>query len=163
MVPDPKTRHLSVMVIDDYPDAASSLGDVLALEGFATRTALSGKQAMSAITVEPPDVLIIEPRTVGCGWEFARRVAEMGTATDPLLVVFTSDATPAGRRAAIGAGADLYLVKPGNPALLIDVLREFEQAGREVSLSARKVNGSQRVTEGTIPSSANGQAAMSHG
>lgn len=161
-VPDPKTRRLSVMVVDDYPDSASSLGEVLAVQGFATRTASSGKEAMSAMTVEPADVLIIEPRTVGCGWEFTRRVAEMVTATEPLLVVYTSDATPAGRRAANAAGADLYLVKPGDPALLADVLREFQQARREYTPTEPKVKGSQPITEGPIPSSANGLAAKSH-
>jgi DNA-binding NarL/FixJ family response regulator len=42
-------------------------------------------------------------------------------------VAVTTDTTAAGRQAAEAAGVHLYLIKPENPADLIDALRQFEQ------------------------------------
>lgn len=128
--PLPRTRPLSILIVDDYADAAISLGQLLSMGGFATRTAFSGPQALSAAAAEPPDVLIIEPRTIGCDWELPRRMAKTTADKRLLLVVVTSDATLAGRRAAQAAGVGIYMVKPGDPTLVLGVLREFEWRGR---------------------------------
>jgi DNA-binding response OmpR family regulator len=130
MVPKDFDCRLSVLVVDDYPDAAASLVLVLEMEGFAARTAMSGEEALAAAAAEPPDVLILEPRTVGCGWGLPRRMADSIAGRRPLLVVFTTDTTLAGRRAALAAGVGLYVVKPADPALLIGVLRHLEDLSK---------------------------------
>jgi two-component system, OmpR family, response regulator MprA len=141
-VTDPGTRTLSILVVDDYPDAAANLALVLALEGFAARTALSGAAALSAAAAEPPDVLILEPRTVGCGWEITHRIADLVANRWPLLVVFTTDTTLAGRLATHAARIGIYLVKPGDPALLVGVLRDFERVmGPEMAPAIRPACG----------------------
>src|SRR5687768_4702300 len=118
------TRPLSVLIIDGSPDITASLAVLLTLEGFAARAALSGGEALAA-AANPPDVVVIEPRTPGGGWELARRLGVKVAGKRPLLVVLTTDTTPAARRAADAAGIDLYLVKPADPAVLVGVLRRF--------------------------------------
>lgn len=128
MVPDPRHRPLSVLVIDDYPDAASSLAMVLAIEGFATRTACSCAEALASLTAERSDVVVLEPRTVGCGWAFAGQMTDPATDQRPLLVAYTTDTSTAGRCAAQAAGVGSYLVKPQDPAVLADLLWKCQRS-----------------------------------
>jgi CheY-like chemotaxis protein len=125
MRPATPTQPLSVLVVDGHPDAAASLALVLNCEGFAARTALSGEEALAAAAAEPPEVVVFEPRTPGGGWDLARRLAEPVAGKRPLLVVFTTDSTAAGRQSANAVGVGMYLVKPENPAVLIRALRQF--------------------------------------
>ena len=133
MRPAIPTRLFSVLVVDDYPDAAASWALVLNFGGFAARAATSGEKALAAAAAEPPDVVVLEPRMPGGGWELARRLAAPIAGKQPVLVALTTDTTPAGRQAAEAAGVGLYRIKPENPADLIDALRQFEQLfrGRE--------------------------------
>jgi two-component system, OmpR family, response regulator len=124
-------RPLSVLVVDGYPDAATSLALVLTTEGFAARIALCGGEAAAAAAAEPPDVVVFEPRTPGGGWELLRRLAEPVAGKRPFLVALTTDTTAVGREAADALGAGLYLIKPENPAVLVRALRRLGQAVNE--------------------------------
>jgi DNA-binding response OmpR family regulator len=128
--PRTSVRPLSVLVVDGYPDAAASLALVLNCEGFSARAALSGDEALAAVAAEPPEVVIVEPRTPGGGWDLARRLALPVVGERPLVVALTTDTTPAGRDAADTAGVGLYLVKPESPTVLVRALRGVERAGR---------------------------------
>src|SRR4051812_25453512 len=101
---------LSVLVVDGYPDSAASLALLLSVEGITARATLTGGEALAVAADDPPDVVVFEPRTLGCGWGFVGRLAETVAGRRPLLVALTSDATPAARRAAGAAGIDQYLV-----------------------------------------------------
>src|SRR5688572_30991304 len=119
---------VSILVVDGYPDAAASLALVLNLEGFAARAALSWEEALAAVAAELPEVVVVEPRTPGGGWDLARRMAALVAGERPRLVALTTDTSAAGREAAGTAGVGLYLVKPEFPTVLIDALRQFESA-----------------------------------
>jgi CheY-like chemotaxis protein len=116
-------RPLSVLVVDGYPDAAATLALLLNCEGFSARAALSGEEALAAVAAEPPEVVIVEPRTPGGGWDLARRLALPVVGERPLVVALTTDTTAAGREAADTAGVGLYLVKPESPTVLVRALR----------------------------------------
>jgi CheY-like chemotaxis protein len=64
-------RRLSVLVVDDYPDAAGSLARLLGLLGYRVRVALGVEEALRAAAESPPDVVVMEVRlrrgTAG-GW-----------------------------------------------------------------------------------------------
>jgi DNA-binding response OmpR family regulator len=128
---------LSALVVDGYPDAADSLVRLLALAGIDARAAWTGESALAAAAATPPDAVIFEPRTPGGGWDLARQLGDMAVTGRPLLVALTTDTTPAGRVAADEAGASLYLVKPADPALLLDVLRQFDREGRRGRVQGR--------------------------
>ena len=145
MVPTLERQPLSVLVIDDYPDAASSLAQILAFEGFAARTAQSGAAAMLSLAAERSDVVVFEPRTIGCGWEIARRITDPGR-LPTLLVAYTTDTTNAGRCAAQVAGVGSYVIKPEDPTVLVDIMRQFEQS--EVRRLPVVSQGTQRVANG---------------
>jgi DNA-binding response OmpR family regulator len=120
------TQPLSVLVVDGYPDSASSLVILLDLAGFTSRIALSGQEALLSAATNPPNAIVFEPRTPGVGWELVRRLADQRIRKRLFLVALTTETTLASRREATAIGVDLYLVKPERPTTLIRALRRFE-------------------------------------
>jgi DNA-binding response OmpR family regulator len=121
---------LSVLVVDDHPDAADSLAEVLALHGHRPRVALGGADALAMAESEPPDVVLTDLVMPGVdGFELARRLRER-TGSPPVLVALTGCGSARDRERVITAGFDLYLVKPVEPAALVGVLRNFTRAKR---------------------------------
>jgi CheY-like chemotaxis protein len=154
MRPAIPTRLLSVLVVDDYPDTAASCALVLNFGGFAARAATSREEALAAAAADPPDVVVLEPRMPGGGWELARRLAAPIAGMQPLLVAVTTDTTAAGRQAVEAAGIRLYLIKPENPADLIDALRQFEHPFRSREKVATRITRPPRQLRRAKPDSA---------
>jgi CheY-like chemotaxis protein len=154
MRPAIPNRLLSVLVVDDYPDAAASWAVVLIFGGFAARAATSGEEALAAAAAEPPEVVVLEPRMPGGGWELARRLAALTAGKRPVLVALTTDTTAAGRQAAEVAGVGLYLIKPENPSDLIDALRQFERLLRGRGKVATRITRPPRQPGRAKPDSA---------
>jgi DNA-binding response OmpR family regulator len=117
---------LSVLVIDDFEDAAESLVDVLTLYEFAARAVPCAEDALQ----EPlPDVVILELCLPGTnGWELVRQMREREADKRPLFIAVTTCGTERDRRKSQDAGIDLHLVKPVEPAVLVGVLKRFSRA-----------------------------------
>jgi CheY-like chemotaxis protein len=120
------TRNgLTVLLVDDSPDAADTTAALLALDGFAVRTAYNGADALRQAAAAPPDVAVLDVRIPGPdGCEVARRLAGCRT-RPPLLVAVTAGGTADDRRRTAAAGFHLHLVKPVDPAVLRAVVRRF--------------------------------------
>ncbi|HEX4611125.1 MAG TPA: response regulator [Urbifossiella sp.] len=125
-------RPLSVLVVDDLPDAAESVAEVLSLYGFSTRVACGGSPALELAAADPPDVVLLDLLMPGMdGWELARRLKAQARVKRPLLVAVSGCGGDADRRRSAESGIDLHLVKPADPAALVGLLRRFERvAGR---------------------------------
>jgi CheY-like chemotaxis protein len=115
---------LSVLVVDDLPDAADSLSVLLALHGCAVRTAPDGPAALSAAACDMPDVVVTDlamPRLTG--WDLCRALKEQVGGGRPYVVAVTGLAGEDDRRRSEEAGIDVHLVKPVEPDALFGVLR----------------------------------------
>src|SRR5262245_48884082 len=92
-----------VLVLDDHPDAAESLGLLLRLLGHDVRAVTSPSAALDALADFAPDVCLLDLRMPGMdGYQVARRVraalgpgvrvfaltAELEAADDPRSTVF---------------------------------------------------------------------------
>ncbi len=49
-----------VLIVDDEPDIAIILGELLGEEGLDVRVVHDGREALEALAVEPPDLLITD-------------------------------------------------------------------------------------------------------
>ncbi|WP_439626664.1 response regulator [Gemmata sp.] len=111
---------MSVLVVEDHPDAAESTAELLALLGCRTRVAGSGDEALAAVAAEAPDVILLDIGLPGVdGWEVARRVRAGATGRGPVIVAVTGRGTDSDRRRSADAGIDLHLVKPAAPDDLV--------------------------------------------
>jgi CheY-like chemotaxis protein len=104
---------LTVLVVDDYPDAAKSVVDLLQFTGFRAFAALSSAEALDLAERVEPDVVVLEPLMKdGSGWEVAawlRRREGHG----PALLALTCDL------AKCRAGGFDYLVLKGEDPLTL--------------------------------------------
>ncbi|GHF92202.1 response regulator transcription factor [Streptomyces filamentosus] len=100
-----------VLIVDDEPAVREALRRSLAFEGYATREAVDGIDALAAMESYDPDLVVLDvqmPRMDGL--TAARRIRAAGS-TVPILMLTARD-TVGDRVTGLDAGADDYLVKP---------------------------------------------------
>ncbi|MFE3763431.1 response regulator transcription factor [Streptomyces sp. NPDC059104] len=100
-----------ILVVDDEPAVREALRRSLAFEGYGTRTAVDGLDALDQAATYAPDLIVLDiqmPRMDGL--TAARRLRASGSVT-PILMLTARD-TVGDRVTGLDAGADDYLVKP---------------------------------------------------
>jgi CheY-like chemotaxis protein len=111
----PPARPLSVLVVEDHPDAARALAILLPLLcGCRVRVALSVAEALDAAAVGPFDAVLSDiglPDGDGC--DLAGRLLRLLPAR-PLLVAITALGVLAEDRCR-AAGFDHFFIKPADP------------------------------------------------
>ncbi|MFT5172118.1 MAG: DNA-binding response OmpR family regulator [Gammaproteobacteria bacterium] len=105
----------SILVVDDQVDNLLLVTRYLAKQGYATRTAASGEEALAKITAEPPDLVLLDVIMPGLdGYEVCRRLKNRpATILIPVILVSTLD-TKTDRLKGLKVGADEFLSKPVN-------------------------------------------------
>jgi CheY-like chemotaxis protein len=82
-----------ILVVDDDAEARQSLADLLELEGYAVRTAVSGRDALDSCRRDgPPDVILLDLQMpVMNGWELIRALKRFrALARVPAVVISAS-------------------------------------------------------------------------
>jgi PAS domain S-box-containing protein len=117
-----------VLVVDDNTDAALSLGRLLDLLGYETRTAHDGPSALSEASTFHPDVVLLDIGMPGMsGHEVARRLRRLPEGGRTLLVAMTGWGQDEDRRRSHEAGIDYHLVKPVDVTALQQLLAEHQE------------------------------------
>jgi len=103
-----------VLIVDDEVDLVTTLEYTLQKEGYETRTALSGQEALEAAFEAPkPDLILLDLMLPDIsGTEICRRLrANESTATIP-VVMLTAKGDEIDRVVGFEVGADDYVTKP---------------------------------------------------
>ena len=112
-----------VLLVDDDRDAAESMQALLELQGHTVALAFSGQAALDQVARLKPEVVILD---IGLpdisGHDVARRLRADASLAAPLLVALTGYGRDQDRNEARAAGFDHHLVKPADPATLMEVL-----------------------------------------
>ena len=125
MTAPPELVGLRVLVVDDEPDAREIVTAVLVQCGVVVTSAGSAADALDAVALEPPDVLISD---IGMpdedGYALIARIRAMprsrGGATPAACL--TGYTAASDRRRALDAGFNMHLAKPIEPTELIAVV-----------------------------------------
>jgi DNA-binding response OmpR family regulator len=107
-----------LLIADDEPDLLAELKPLLERAGFEVLTVLDGEQALSAIDLVHPDLVVLDvlmPRMDGR--EVLRQLRQQGNWTPVILL--TRIGAPTERALSLQEGADDYLNKPFEPLELI--------------------------------------------
>jgi CheY-like chemotaxis protein len=111
------TRPLSVMIVEDNPDAAETLAVLLGLYGHETRVSRTGEEAERMAAMSTPDVVILDIGLPGAdGYAVAERLRAAPWQRRPLLIAVTGH-HHAGERFR-QAGFDHHFLKPVEPEVL---------------------------------------------
>ncbi len=132
-----------VLVVDDEPQIQRLLRTSLTAQGYEVREAMTGRAALTALAVSPPDLVILDLGLPDIdGIELLRRIR----ARDPHLpvVVLSSRGDEHGKVEALNLGADDYVTKPFGMAELVARLRtalrhRYQAAGAEPIFTAGEV------------------------
>ncbi|HEU4460038.1 MAG TPA: PAS domain S-box protein [Methylibium sp.] len=117
-----------LLVVDDNFDAATSLGELLALQGHEVRTAFSGREGLRVAQEWQPQALLLDIGMADLnGYELCRRIRAEPWGRDALLIACTGWGQEADRARAQEAGFDVHLVKPIEPASLGELLARNER------------------------------------
>ena len=121
---DPKVHALSVLVIEDQADVATTLAMYLELSGgHRVRIATDGAAGIRAGLADPPDAVICD---IGLPRKDGFQVAEelvAGLARRPLMIAVTGYGEDEMRERGKAAGFDHYLLKPVDPRAIAALLR----------------------------------------
>lgn len=116
-----------ILIVDDNMDAAASLGLLLRLTGNEIRTAHDGLEAVQTAEEFLPDVIVLD---IGLpkldGYEVVDRIRRASWGQDMVLIAATGWGQEADRHRSRESGFDHHLVKPVDPAALIQLLASIE-------------------------------------
>jgi DNA-binding NarL/FixJ family response regulator len=133
----PPARRLAVLVADPDPDTADSLAALLRLRGHTPAVARTAADAVAAAAT-PPDAAVYSLALDRTG-DLSAALRAVGQDRRPLLVAVTARTAA---RPASAAAADLVLLKPFDPAALLDTLDRFARLlgpGRPPAAGGRPV------------------------
>ena len=141
-----------ILVIDDEPNHAEALAEILERVGYDVTTATSGENGIRTVDAQAFDIVITDLKmTPISGLDVLRHVKEERPATEVLLVSGHGSVDQAVE--AIKLGAANYLTKP----LKVDEVRE--RVREVVDTVNRRLNGEQRqATPGAPPPAAESSA-----
>ncbi len=123
VLPADHHREPEVLVVEDDPDLRQMMEQMLALEGFATRTAQDGKDALDHLRAPTPlpDIILLDmnmPRMDG--WQFCREQQADPALRDIKVVVLS-----AAPRDQLNVPAAEVIKKPFNCDTLLAALRRL--------------------------------------
>jgi signal transduction histidine kinase len=112
-----------ILVVDDNRDSATSLGMLLRLMGNEIRISHDGEDAVRVAVEFQPDAVLLD---IGLpklnGYEVARRLRQQPRGEGMVLIAVTGWGQEADRHRSHEAGFDHHLVKPADPAALLQLL-----------------------------------------
>lgn len=122
----------SIFVVEDEEDILELLKFNLSHEGLTVRTAVSGEEAVKAISSKPPDLVLLDLMLPGLnGLDVCRYLKkDPATAAIPIVMV-TAKGEEADVVTGLELGADDYITKPFSMKVLIARVRTVLRRRRE--------------------------------
>ena len=115
-----------ILVVEDQEDNRQILRDLLASAGYEMSEAGDGEEALTAVSKNRPDLILMDIQLpIMDGYEATRRIkSDPKTHAIPIIVV-TSYALSGDETKAREAGCDAYVTKPYSPRALLAKIKEF--------------------------------------
>ncbi len=103
-----------ILIVDDEQDLITTLQYNLEREGYQTRTAMDGNQALSLATQKPiPDAIILDLMLPDIsGNEVCRRLRSQADTQHTPIIMLTAKGEEVDRVVGFELGADDYVIKP---------------------------------------------------
>lgn len=119
-------RDLSVLVVDDDSDSRLLLTYILETEGAQVTAVASSNEALAFLVHHEPDVLLSDIAMPEIdGYSLIRQVRSQERGKQIPAIAVTALAESEAQEAALAAGFHMHLVKPIDPAHLVDAISQF--------------------------------------
>jgi len=123
---------ISVLAVDDDPDALGLVREILENAGARVRTETSARSALESIERDVPDVLVSDLGMPGMdGFDLIQRIRHMeGRAKELPAAALTAYARSEDRAKALRLGFEMHLAKPVDPSELIAAVASLARRRR---------------------------------
>ncbi len=117
-----------ILIVDDEPNILLSLEFLMKKQGYDVFIARDGKEALSSINQEKPDVVILDIMMPEVdGYEVCKHVKENHLFQDTKVIFLSAKAKDNDIELGYQLGADLYLTKPFSTRNLIKQVNDLFQ------------------------------------
>src|SRR5690242_15375622 len=114
--PTPKPRH--ILLIDDQPKGLEFLDFRLKQAGYRTTIAQNGELGLESAQRDPPQAVILDVTMPELnGYQTCRSLKKLRA--DLPVIILTGKTEPADRFWAMECGADEFVTKPIDPAIIL--------------------------------------------
>lgn len=114
----------TILIVDDYPDALDVWDLYLRASGFEVLRAEDGEAALQTACERLPDLVVMDLELPGLsGIQVATALRQRPDTRHIPLIASTGHSLPAKLEEARRAGFDLVLIKPCDPAELVEQIR----------------------------------------
>ncbi len=147
-----------VLVVDDDEAVRTLASWQLESDGFAVDQAGDGAEALTAIAVDRPDLVVLDLTMPGVGGLDVLRRVRTAAATETLpVIVLSGRSGETDRIVGLDLGADDYLVKPFSPGELAARVRSVLRRARPASPEPPVVSGRLAIDAGAREISVDGE------
>lgn len=150
-LPAAKPALKLILIVDDIDDNRELLERALRSSGYETLSAASGREALSVISRQVPDLVLLDwmmPQLSGL--DTLRAIRELHPRSRLPVVMCTAVGEEMSVVAAMGAGANDYITKPISiPILRARMSALFDQMAVIDALDAGKSEAERRLLERT--------------
>jgi len=124
-------REGRILLVDDTPTFLMAARDYLRLRGFDVDTAASGAEALAAIDLRCPDLILLDVQMPGMdGIAFTHRLQAKGQLDTIPIVAVTALAMPGDRERCLAAGMVDYYTKPISLHMLGEIAGQYLPNGK---------------------------------
>ena len=119
-----KPSH-KILIVDDDPEIVTMLSLRLGRRGYDVKTASDGHRAVEIAKRERPDLILLDvmmPRMDG--YEVCTKLRADGRSAHIPVIMLTAKSMEADRSMAYTAGADDWVTKPFDPAVLVSKVKD---------------------------------------
>jgi two-component system KDP operon response regulator KdpE len=126
-----------ILIVDDDPRILRLVREVLSALGYQILARTTGEEAIKAVALEDPDLVILDILLGDLdGYRVCRRVREF---SDVPIIMLTAKVTETDMLAGFEAGADDYITKPFSSKELIARVRAVLKRAQSVFTPGQKV------------------------
>jgi DNA-binding response OmpR family regulator len=119
-------RSLRIVIADDEPDTVLTLAAILVDEGHEVYGFGTGREALAAARLYKADVMIVDIQMPDMtGYDIARQLRDHASAMPLLIAISGRWKGETDRLLSVVVGFDHHLVKPCDPARLIEFLDDW--------------------------------------
>jgi CheY-like chemotaxis protein len=151
-IPAAETTPTSILVVDTDADTRSLYRELLQMNGYASREAEDGRDALVSALAARPRLVITELRLAYLdGYSLCEILRQDPKTLDVPIVAITAEVRLTELVRARRAGADVVLTKPAAAPAILDVVHQLMRDGRV-----------ERAASSPLPTGAPGKVTRSH-
>ena len=103
----------TILIVDDEANNRKLLETLLRAEGYLTRSAASGEEALASVAERAPDLILLDVMMPGVdGFQVAKKIKTNPATSNIPIIIVTASVDRSSRMAGLDAGAEDFLVKP---------------------------------------------------